>query len=185
MIVLSDKREKFCLLLVSGKKASEAYRQSRPGCEMNDQTASSRAFDLLKRPEILRRIAELRLPAVLAVRKAYKYTLDMALRECDEAYALAMALGQASVMVSAVTVKAKIAGLVIDKKEVTHGVLDDLTTKELLRIRATLKKEGEPVRNGAIDLIEDRSGTTGGDSAEAGMGRFRVAAGAPSTLNRD
>ena len=122
---------------------------------------------------------------VLAVRKAYKYTLDMALRECDEAYALAMALGQASVMVSAVTVKAKIAGLVIDKKEVTHGVLDDLTTKELLRIRATLKREREPVQNGAIEMIEDKSDASDGKSGEGGATRFRVAAGAPSTLNRD
>ena len=185
MIILSDKREKFCLLLVSGKSLTEAYRQSRPTGVMNDHTAACRAKDLLKRPEILKRIAELRLPAVLAVRKAYTYTLDMALRECDEAYALALALGQPSVMVGAVTVKAKIAGLVVDKKEVTHGVLDDLTTKELLRIRATLKKEGEPVRKEAIEMIEDKSKMADGKSAEGSTTRFCVAAGAPSTLNRD
>lgn len=185
MIILSGKRERFCLLLVSGKKASEAYKQSRPGCEMTDHTASVRAFELLKHPEILKRIAELRLPAVQQVRKAYKYSLEMALRECDEAYALAMALGQPSVMVGAVTVKAKIAGLVIDKKEVTHGVLDDLTTKELLRIRATLKEKAPPVRNGALEMIEDMSDASDGKSGEGGVARFRVAAGAPSTLNRD
>lgn len=184
MIILSDKRERFCLLLVSGKTLIESYRQSRPSGIMNDQTAANRAKDLLKRPEILKRIAELRLPAVLAVRKAYQYTLDMALRECDEAYALALALGQPSVMVGAVTVKAKIAGLVIDKKEVTHGVLDDLTTKELLRIRATLKKEAEPVRNGAIEMIEEKRDASDGKLGEGSTARFRVAAGAPSTLNR-
>lgn len=185
MIILSDKREKFCLLLVSGKTLLEAYRQSRPDGIMNDTTASNRAKDLLRNPAILKRITELRLPAVLAVRKAYKYNLEAALQECDEAYALALALGQPSVMVSAVQVKAKIAGLVVDKKEVQHGVLDDLTTRELLRIRAELKDREALVRKGAIELVEDTSEKTVRDSAEGGVARFRVAAGAPSTLNRD
>ena len=152
---------------------------------MNEHTAACRARELLKRPEVLRRIAELRLPAVLQVRRAYKYTLEAALHECDEAYALALALGQPSVMVSAVTVKAKIAGLVIDKKEVTHGVLDDLTTRELLRMRAELKQKDAAVRNGVIDLIEDKSEKAGRESAEGGQARFRVVGGAPSTVNRD
>jgi hypothetical protein len=172
MQILSAKRETFCLLLVSGKTMIESYRQSRPVGTMNDQTVAQRAKELLKRPQVLARIAELRLPAALEVRKAYKYTLDAALRECDQAYALALALGQPSVMVSAITVKAKIAGLVIDKREERHGLLDDVTTRQLLQIRAMLTDRTAPGPRAVIELLPDQSEKSVRESSERGTSRF-------------
>ena len=184
MTILSHKRELFCLLVVSGKTLIESYRQSRPAGTMNDQTASQRAKELLRRPEILKRIAELRLPAVLAVRKGYKYSLEAALHECDQAYALALALGQPSVMVSAIAVKAKIAGLVIDKKEERHGLLDDVTTRELLKMRALLMTSETPVRTAVIELLPDRSEKAGRESTEGGTARFAVPELGPTVPDR-
>lgn len=182
--VLSEKREAFCLLLVSGKSKIEAYLQSRPEGRMSRETAAQRANDLLKHPEILRRITELRAPATRAVQRKYQYALEHALHECDQAYALALALGQPSVMVSAIQVKARIAGLVVEKKEERHGLLDDATTRELLRMRAELRAREALVQKEVIDLLPDVSEKAIAISDAGGTGRFRVAGGAPSTLDR-
>lgn len=183
MTILSEKREKFCLLLVSGKTLIEAYRQSRPAGMMDSNTASCRARDLLRCPEVLARIAELRRPAERAARRKYQYTLEAALAECDEAMALAMSLAQPSVMVSAILVKAKLSGLVVEKKEERYGLLDGITTKELLMMREKVRAElgsARPVR-----LLIDHSVGKKAEFAEGGMGTTCDGRGAPSTLDRD
>ncbi|MDO8547844.1 MAG: hypothetical protein Q7R68_10860 [Nitrospirales bacterium] len=184
MIILTAKREAFCLLLVAGKTLNEAYRQSRPAGVMNDQTAQQRAKELLRNPQILRRIAEIRLPAVQAFRKTYEYKLEHALAECNEAHALAMSLGQPSVMVTAIQLKAKLAGLIVDKKEERHGLLDDVTTRDLLRMRAELKAREAVVRNEVIDMVEDSSEKTVRESDRGGVARFSLPAMGPTVLDR-
>lgn len=108
----SQKMENFCLAYIEVGNASEAYRRAYDVSGMAEKTAQREGWNLLKRPQIEERIAELR----AAVMQRNEITVDTLLAELEEARAAALAAEtpQTSAAVSATMGKAKLLGL--DKK---------------------------------------------------------------------
>ena len=128
----SQKMENFCLAYIETGNASEAYRRSYDVSSMAEQTAAREAWNLLQRPQIEARIAELR----EAVMQRNEITVDTLLAELEEARraALEAETPQTSAAVSATMGKAKLLGL--DKKivEITGKNGAPIETKSAITV---------------------------------------------------
>lgn len=108
------RHEKFAQELSKGKTASEAYVLA--GYKANDGNAAT----LKGNQRILERIAELQNAASMRV----EVTIASLMQEASEIQAAAMEAKQLSAATAALTVKAKLAGLWIDKNENTNRNVD-------------------------------------------------------------
>lgn len=102
------RHERFCAALAEGKTADEAYVEA--GFQENRGNASR----LKANESILNRLAELQAEAA----RRSEITIDTICAELDTAVAVAREKGQASAMVSASALRAKIAGLGIERIEI-------------------------------------------------------------------
>jgi hypothetical protein len=125
----NTRHERFCQLLLQGESAIDAHEKA--GFARSDANSSR----LKANPKVAERLAELQ----SEVAKETKVTVESICRELDEANAVAKERGQASAMVSASALRAKIAGLMVDKVEVgAPGAFDkcdsiEAVVDELLR----------------------------------------------------
>jgi len=152
--------EHFCQLIAAGGKSQvECYLESHPNSIMRKHTAGPHATRLLKQPEVVARIHEIRDVAVAQVRKKIKYEMEDAFKELEQAYGLAVAQLDPKAMKAITELKAKLAGLVVNISEKRESqVLDDATTEELLSLREELKRQkmlaaGEPL----VKAVEKRA----------------------------
>jgi phage terminase small subunit len=152
MAPLSNARhEAFCLALFEGASADEAYVKA--GYSKNRGNASR-----LKANEVvLARLSELQAEAAASS----KVTVESICRELDEAVAVAKTKGQAQAMVSVATLRAKLAGLMVERVEVGGpGDFDDcLSTAQIVdRVLARAIEQFRPVdekdRQGLIEMYE-------------------------------
>ncbi len=122
MAPLKNQRwEKFCLALFAGKPANAAYQ------EAGYQRDNGNSVRLRGHPKVAARLAELQAEAA----KSAKVTVESICKELDEANAVAKARGQASAMVSASALRAKLAGLMVEKVEVgAPGAFDKCSSIE-------------------------------------------------------
>lgn len=135
MPVLPNQRhEAFAQALAKGKTADEAYALA--GFKPNRGNAAT----LKAKQSILDRVAELQNKVAAKV----EVTIESLAAELDEARELAKGGNQPSAMVSATLGKAKLFGLIIDKKQhsgtiqvvtITAAQLDELTPDELAAFR--------------------------------------------------
>jgi phage terminase small subunit len=113
------RRERFCQLLVEGQSASAAYVSA------GFKPSGPNAGRLRNKPEVAARIAELQ----AEVGAEHRISVASICKELDEAVAVAKAKGQANPMVSAAGLRAKLAGLMVDKQQVeindARGAFDD------------------------------------------------------------
>lgn len=112
---LTPKQESFCQKFIELGNASEAYRQSYNCERMKTSTINSRAKELRKDGPITARIDELQADH----RERHDWTVDDAITELEEARQVAKQEAAASAMVAATMGKAKVLGLLVDKKEHT------------------------------------------------------------------
>jgi hypothetical protein len=130
-ILENQRHELFAQELAKGKSASEAYVLA--GYRPSRKNASR----LRTNEDVVARLAELQ--AVTA--RSAKITIESICRELDEANAVAKEKGQAAAMVSASALRAKLAGLMVEKVEVggpgdfdecdTFGAIADKMIAEL------------------------------------------------------
>lgn len=108
----TDKMEAFCLAYIETNNASEAYRRSYNVTNMAEKTAAREGWNVLQKPQVQARLAELR----EVVMDRHQITVDTLLAELEEARtaALGAETPQTSAAVSATMGKAKLLGL--DKK---------------------------------------------------------------------
>ncbi len=132
----NPRREAFVRALFEGKSAHQAYADAgyRP-CRQN--AARMMTFD-----DIKARLAELQEEAA----KASEITVEGICAELDEAIAIAKERGQASAMVSASALRAKLGGLLIDRAQVEVTTRDPAiecaTMDELCRKLADERFDG-------------------------------------------
>src|SRR5262245_3735621 len=145
------RHERFCLALSEGRSITESYTLA--GYKENRGNACRLNAD----ESVQARLAELQGEAAANA----KVTVQSICRELDEANAVAKAKGQAAAMVSAATLRAKLAGLMVDKVEVGNpGDFDNcLTTAAIVdRVLERLIEQFVPIderdRQGLIDLYE-------------------------------
>lgn len=122
---VTEQQEKFCRVFVETGNASEAYRQAYKSDRKNANTVAVDASRLLDKPNVNRRIGQLR----EVHQKRHNVTVDSLVAELEEIknVALSAETPQSSAAVAAVLGKAKLMGL--DKQLVQlSGGLDNVNT---------------------------------------------------------
>ena len=115
---LTAKQEKFCQGVAKGLSYSDAYREAYNADKMKSDTINKRACELLKNGYVTGRIDELKKMAL----SRHNIEVDDIVEELEDARKIARELGQSSAMVSATMGKAKLLGLIVEKKDVAlHG----------------------------------------------------------------
>jgi phage terminase small subunit len=125
---LTVKQERFIHEYLETGCASEAYRRAYNALGMKPNVIHVKASELLANGKVAVRVRQLQ---GMAAERAV-LTAETILGELEQARLLALQLKQPSAMVAASMGRAKIAGLVVDKKEVgTAGQFDHMTDAEL------------------------------------------------------
>ena len=112
---LTVKQEKFARAYVECGNASEAYRRAYNAKRMKPETINNNAHVLLKNNEIATMVAKLQERAL----QRHDVTVDSITLELEEALQLAKKIEQPATMVAAALAKAKLHGLVVDRKELS------------------------------------------------------------------
>ena len=110
---LTPKQEKFCYKYIETGNASEAYRQSYDAENMKPATINRKAKGLLDNGKIGARLRTL----YEASQKRHDVTVDSLTEELDENRELARSLLEVGHMNTATMGKAKLHGLMTDKKD--------------------------------------------------------------------
>lgn len=125
--MLTAKQEAFCLEFVKGIDASKAYRSVYDCAKSSDKTVWRSAKQLMDNPKVSARIAELRKPAA----EAAQYDLQQAMLEAEEIRVGALKDGKFSAAASAVQLKAKMNGLLVEERKNQRTPLQELTDEQL------------------------------------------------------
>lgn len=115
---MTPKQEAFALAYVETGNASEAYRRAYNAENMKPEAIWVEASRTLADPNVSLRVMELQKENA----ERLFVTVDSLTKELDEDRALARQEGQASAAISAVMGKAKLHGLITDKKELSGNI---------------------------------------------------------------
>lgn len=149
MARLTEPQEKFAQLLVQGKSQYEAYLEAYPSSQTWKRNAvDSQASQLASDRKIIQRISTIRAPVI----KKLQYGLEEAMQEALRAYDLAASTEQVGAMVAAAQLRAKLQGLLVERKEVKVTKLDDYDANEKTLMLESLK--GELARRKALSAPE-------------------------------
>lgn len=113
---LTDKQEGACLVFIETGNKSEAYRKNYDCDESKPETIWNEAHKLFLNPNVAARVDELKAEHA----KRHNVTVDSLTLELEQASNLANTTGNASAMTTAIMGKAKIHGLVTDKKAIVE-----------------------------------------------------------------
>lgn len=108
---LTEKQEGFCLSIIKGKSASDAYRENYDCGSMKQATINRNAKALMDNNKIATRLDELRKP----VRDAACLTMESHLRRLNELSIAAEKEEQFSAAITAETNRGKAAGLYVER----------------------------------------------------------------------
>ena len=135
--MLTPKMEKFCQAIVSGLSQADSYRAAYNAGAMKPATVQNKAHILMKNGEVRARVVALRAPVIAKV----QYGLMEAMNEAQEAFAVSKARDNGAAMVAAVMLRARLNGLLVDRKEITVTEVQRLTDDELDRLIALKARE--------------------------------------------
>jgi hypothetical protein len=139
---LTPKEEAFAQAIVLGKSGIDSHRVAYPG-RYSDKQRYEEASKLLARPKISQRVATLRAPVLERLRYGY-WT---AMTELGQAFEMAKANRNAAAMVSAVTLRAKLSGLLVEERKNNRDPFDGWTPEQvqeaLVEVRKAIAKAGE------------------------------------------
>ena len=127
---LTAKQEAFCHAIVSGMTQADAYRSAFNASKMKAATIQEAASRLMADSKVSARVAELRAPVV----EKLQYNLEQAMLEAAEAFEVSRSKENGGAMVAAVTLRAKLNGLLVERKEIRTGPLDGLEHDQLKAI---------------------------------------------------
>lgn len=134
---LTAKQEAFCQAIVSGLSQADAYRKAYSAGNMKPETVQKRASELMKNGVVAGRVEAIRKPVVEKV----QYDLQKAMEEAEQAFSVAKSKENGGAMVAAVTLRAKLNGLLVDKKEIRTGVIEEMSEEALNRFIERKAKE--------------------------------------------
>ena len=120
---LTDKQELFARGLFKGMTQVDAYKEAYPASrKWNISAAYAEASTLAKHPKVVQRLKVLRLP----VERKLQYGVEEAMDEALQAFSLAASTNQPGAMVAAATLRAKLQGLLIERKEIQVTKMDGM-----------------------------------------------------------
>jgi hypothetical protein len=148
MPVLSNaKHELYCQHLALGKTASEAYEMA------GYKPSRSNASVLRAKQSVSDRLSEILQQSESKVVQQIEYTRDSILAELEEARQMAIELKNPSAAWQAAMAKAKILGLIIDRREVGDvGRFDGFTDEQLVEEAA---RQARALGIAGPQLVED------------------------------
>jgi phage terminase small subunit len=148
MPVLSNaKQELFCQHLALGKTASEAYEMA------GYKPSRSNASVLRAKQNVSDRLSEILQQSERKIVQQIEYTRDSILAELEEARQMAIELKNPSAAWQAAMAKAKILGLIIDRREVGDvGRFDGFTDEQLVEEAA---RQARALGIAGPQLVED------------------------------
>ena len=147
MVKLTPQREIFAQIVVKGNNQSDAYRKAFPkSLKWKDNAVNVNASKLMADANVILRVNELRAPVVAKI----QYGLEQAMNEAHEALEVCRNKEQGGAMVQAVTLKAKLNNLLVERKEIRIGALDNLEHDDTQAIADAIQRRmggstGEPV----------------------------------------
>jgi phage terminase small subunit len=131
---LTPKQEMFCLKYIETGNASEAYRQSYDAEDMKPETVNRKAKELIDNGKIAARVKKLQ----SLHQRRHEVTVDSLTTEYEEARLLALSDKQYSPAISAITGKAKLHGLLIEKNEHTGTIITQTKQQRDAAVAAAL-----------------------------------------------
>jgi len=133
-VELTLKQEQFCQSYIETGNASEAYRRAYNAENMKPETINVKASELLSSGKIAVRVDYLQEQH----RKRHDVTVDSLTVELDDAITLAKKTKNPSAVVSAIGLKSKLHGLLIEKRQLETigrtGDVNKLSDDELTTI---------------------------------------------------
>lgn len=138
-ILRNTKHEHFAHLVAKGESAQKAYVLAG----YSEQGAAQSAARLLRDAKICSRVAELQKSVNERVVEKMAYDLAAAMIEAEDALNLAKTVNNPGAAVAAITLRAKLSGLLIERKEVRTGPLDAASDDELDRIIRSAATEAQ------------------------------------------
>lgn len=126
-MALTPKQEAFCQAVVSGLSQADAYRKAYDARNMKPPTVQKRASELMANGEVKGRVQALRKPVVTKL----QYGLEQAMTEAHDAYEVAKKKENGGAMVAAATLRAKLNGLLVERRELRHGPLQEVPEADL------------------------------------------------------
>jgi hypothetical protein len=125
-LLKNQRHEQFAHAVANGEKPHIAYVNAG----FSEGGAYQSSNKLLKKPEVEARIAEISANKHRLLTEKVSYTVVDAMREAEEAFLIAKGKENGGAMVAAATLRAKLMGLLVDKKEIRTGALDELSAEE-------------------------------------------------------
>ena len=154
-MALTPKQESFALKVgAEGLGLTEAYKLTYDCTKSLPETIHGRASELARSPAVAARIARIQGDRVAAAVQKASYTLADAIREAEEIRLLAVAAGNLPAAATASTLKSKLAGHLVDRREIKSGPLEESDVTELEELRAELLKRRAAQTGEAIDFDE-------------------------------
>ena len=111
--MLTSKQQAFAQAIVSGMSQADAYRAAFSAGKMKAETIQEEASRLMANPKVSARVVELRAPVIVKM----QYGLEQAMLEAADAFRVAKAKENGGAMVAAVQLRAKLNGLLVEKRE--------------------------------------------------------------------
>lgn len=143
---LTENQLAFVKLVAKGVNQTEAYRQAYPNCKAKSEVVSIKACQLAKTTRVVEALAKAR----DRVEQGISYGLVDALREAEEARAMAETQKQSSAMTAAITLKSKLLGLMAEDRKNDRTPLSDISDDQLQQhIDAAAREAGYVISKAA------------------------------------
>lgn len=153
MTKLTSQQEKFCQCIVKGMTQLDSYRVAYPkSLKWKENSVSCKASTAMVHVKIQQRIEEIRKPVIDKI----QYGLEQAMAEAAEALEVSRNKEQGGAMVAAVQLRAKLNGLLIERKEIRTGALDDISHDDLVILNEALR---EALASGGANVTTATSST--------------------------
>jgi len=155
-IGLSAKQEKFCQLYATDDSLTQTECARLAGYA--EKHAAVQASNMLKHPKIIERIRDIKSD----LGRKYAVSFESHVKKLAEIRDQALQSGQFAAAVSAEKHRGQAAGLYIDRKEILHGRIDQMSREDVLKEIQKLQEEYPMLQavaqsNMAIDItpLED------------------------------
>lgn len=135
---LTDKQEIFARELFKGATQVDAYKVAYPKSkDWNISNVYGKASALAKHAKVLARLSTLRAP----IERKLQYGVEEAMEEALQAFQLAASTEQPGAMVAAATLRAKLQGLLIERKEIAVTKMDGMGANDKAMVLEAARAE--------------------------------------------
>lgn len=139
-MALTHQQEKFARAIVSGKNNTDAYLEAYPVSKnWKQDSLYNKASAMMRNALVVARIDDLRKP----IARKLGYTLETAMNEAERAYNAALENKQIGAAVAAAQLRAKLQGLLVDRKEIAVTKMDGMDAYDKQTLIEAAKAEIE------------------------------------------